>query len=47
MADEVVVRQPGEGDAYWVLGGLFEIRAKGAETDGQITIVENRAWMNR
>jgi quercetin dioxygenase-like cupin family protein len=40
MADEVVVRQPGEGDAYWALGGLFEMKAKGAETGGQITIVE-------
>ena len=40
MADEVVVRQQGEGEAYWTLGGLFEVKAKGAETGGHITILE-------
>jgi len=40
MADEIVVRQQCEGDAYWALGGLFEVKAKGAETGGQITVVE-------
>lgn len=37
---ETVVRQRGEGDAYWVLGGLYEVRVSGAETDGEYTVME-------
>ena len=40
MAGEVVARNPGEGTAYWMLGGLYELKASGAETDGQATIME-------
>ena len=42
MAGKTVVRQPGEGVAYWMLGGLYELKASSAETDGQATIVEMR-----
>jgi len=27
MAGRVVVRHKGEGDAFWVLGGLYEVKA--------------------
>ena len=27
MAGKTVVRNPGEGDAYWMLGGLYELKA--------------------
>ena len=35
-----VVRRAGEGDAYWVLGGLYEVRASAEETGGEMTIME-------
>jgi len=37
---KTVVRRAGEGDAYWVLGGLYEVRAAGDETSGEYTIME-------
>jgi quercetin dioxygenase-like cupin family protein len=37
---ETVVRQPGEGTALWMLGGLYEVKAAGGETDGQVTVME-------
>src|SRR2546423_11937762 len=40
MADTTVVRNPGEGTAYWMLGGLYEVKAAGDETGGAATIVE-------
>ena len=40
MADESVVRKPGEGTAFWMLGGLYEIKASGSETEGEMTVVE-------
>ncbi|WP_084958814.1 cupin domain-containing protein [Thermoactinospora rubra] len=41
MADNVVVRKPGEaGDAYWVLGGLYEVLASGDETGGAMTVMQ-------
>jgi quercetin dioxygenase-like cupin family protein len=40
MADKAVARDRGEGTAYWMLGGLYEVKATGAETNGQATIVE-------
>ena len=40
MADTTVVRQPGEGKALWMLGGLYEVKAAGQETDGKLTIIE-------
>jgi quercetin dioxygenase-like cupin family protein len=40
MAGKTVVRKQGEGTAYWMLGGLYEQKASGDETDGQATIME-------
>jgi quercetin dioxygenase-like cupin family protein len=40
MADETVVRQPGEGKAIWMLGGLYEVKAAGDETGGRLTVME-------
>lgn len=39
MTDRTVIRQPGEGDAYWVLGGLYKVLAASDETDGS-TVME-------
>ena len=39
---ETVVRKPGEGTAFWMLGGLYELKASSDETDGQATIMEMR-----
>ena len=40
MADKTVVRNPGEGDAYWMLGGLYELKAGAGETGGSASIFE-------
>jgi quercetin dioxygenase-like cupin family protein len=40
MPGETVVRQPGEGRAYWMLGGLYEVKLASAETGGAMTIME-------
>ncbi|WP_214320813.1 cupin domain-containing protein [Nonomuraea sediminis] len=40
MADTVIARKPGEGDAFWMLGGLYEVKAAGSETNGALTIME-------
>ena len=37
-----VVRNAGEGEAFWMLGGLYELKASSEETDGQATIMEMR-----
>ena len=37
---ETVVRPKGDGDAIWMLGGLYEVKASGEETEGQATIME-------
>lgn len=37
---EVVARNAGEGTAYWMLGGLYEVKASSAETGGQALIME-------
>jgi quercetin dioxygenase-like cupin family protein len=37
-----VVRNAGEGEAFWMLGGLYEVKASSEETDGQATIMEMR-----
>ncbi|GAA2657847.1 cupin domain-containing protein [Nonomuraea recticatena] len=39
MANKVVVRKPGEGDAFWVLGGLYEVKAASSETNGSVTVM--------
>jgi len=40
MTDESVVRKQGEGDAFWMLGGLYEVKAAGPETGGAMTVME-------
>lgn len=40
MAGESVVRKPGEGKAFWMLGGLYEVKAASAETGGAMTMME-------
>jgi quercetin dioxygenase-like cupin family protein len=40
MADQVVVRGPGEGNALWMLGGLYEVKAASQETGGGMTAME-------
>jgi quercetin dioxygenase-like cupin family protein len=37
---KTLVRPTGQGDAYWVLGGLFEVRVAADETNGEITVME-------
>ncbi len=39
MAASTVVRGPGEGTAYWLLGGLYEVLASSDETGGVSTIM--------
>ncbi len=40
MADTTVVRGPKEGDAFWMLGGLYELKAGADETGGVASIFE-------
>ena len=40
MAGKTVVRNPGEGDAYWMLRGLYELKAGAGETDGKLSVFE-------
>jgi quercetin dioxygenase-like cupin family protein len=40
MAGESVVRNPGEGTAFWMLGGLYEMKASSSETGGEMTVIE-------
>ena len=35
-----VVRKRGEGQAIWMLGGLYEVKATGEETNGALTVME-------
>jgi quercetin dioxygenase-like cupin family protein len=40
MASGSVVRNAGEGRAFWMLGGLYEVKVAGPETDGAMTVME-------
>jgi len=40
MAGESVAREPGEGRAFWMLGGLYEVKASSQETGGEMTVIE-------
>jgi quercetin dioxygenase-like cupin family protein len=40
MKGDVVARGPEEGKAYWMLGGLYEVKVAAAETGGAMTIME-------
>jgi quercetin dioxygenase-like cupin family protein len=39
MTDQTVIRKPGEGNAYWVMGGLYKVLAASDETGGT-TVME-------
>jgi quercetin dioxygenase-like cupin family protein len=43
MPGETVVRTPGERDAVWMLGGRYEVKVAGDETNGALTVME--MWM--
>lgn len=43
MASETVVRAAGTGDAVWMLGGRYEVKVAGEETNGAMTVME--MWM--
>src|SRR5213080_890271 len=40
MPGETVAREPGQGTAFWMLGGLYEVKVSSAESDGALTIME-------
>jgi quercetin dioxygenase-like cupin family protein len=40
MASKTVARHSGEGQAYWVLGGLYEVKVSSDETNGAMTVME-------
>ena len=33
-----VVREQGEGNATWMLGGRYEVKVAGDDTDGAVTV---------
>ncbi len=39
MSATMVARNPGEGQAFWMLGGLFEVLLSSDESDGAATIM--------
>ncbi|WP_131740257.1 cupin domain-containing protein [Actinomadura roseirufa] len=40
MAHEIVARKAAEGDAFWLLGGLYEVKVASAETDGAMVVMQ-------
>jgi len=40
---ETVVHDQGEGDAVWLLGGRYQVKVAGDDTDGALTVME--MWM--
>jgi len=40
MAGKTVVRKRGEGQALWMLGGLYEVKATSDETGGGMSVME-------
>jgi quercetin dioxygenase-like cupin family protein len=40
MGATTVARKRGEGKPYWMLGGLYELKASGDETNGELTVME-------
>jgi quercetin dioxygenase-like cupin family protein len=40
MGERFIARHSGEGDALWMLGGLYEVKATADETDGTATVME-------
>ena len=40
MSDKSVVRKSGEGDAYWFLGGLYEVLLSSDDTNGKTSVIQ-------
>lgn len=40
MAEKAIVHRSGEGQAYWMLGGLYEVLLSSGETNGAATIMQ-------
>lgn len=40
MSGKTTVRHRGEGQALWMLGGLYEVKASGEDTGGEMTVME-------
>ena len=40
MSEKPVVRNSGSGDAYWMLGGLYEVLLSSDDTNGASTIIQ-------
>ena len=40
MAEKTVVHRPGEGQAFWMLGGLYEVLLSSDETNGAATVMQ-------
>jgi quercetin dioxygenase-like cupin family protein len=40
MADGYVARDQGDGEAVWMLGGLYEVKASSEETNGELTVMQ-------
>lgn len=40
MAEKAVVHRSGEGQAFWMLGGLYEVLLSSAETHGAATVMQ-------
>jgi len=40
MTDKTIVRQPGEGQAFWLLGGLYEVLVSSDQSHGAVTIMQ-------
>src|SRR2546423_10055816 len=40
MGDKLVMHNRGEGEALWMLGGLYEVKAGTDDTNGAMTVME-------
>jgi quercetin dioxygenase-like cupin family protein len=40
MAEKAIVHRPGEGQAFWMLGGLYEVLLSSDETNGAATVMQ-------
>ncbi len=40
MAKRVVARGKSDGEAYWVLGGLYDIKVSSEDTGGEVVVTE-------
>jgi quercetin dioxygenase-like cupin family protein len=40
MADKPITRQANEGDAFWVLGGLYEVKVSSSDTGDAFAVMQ-------